>query len=887
LLQRRVFSERRLGLVLAAACLAVLVLAVGRPTSADAGASGQKEAWTVHFGTDPGELYDPSDFGVDPVDGSTYTLSEAVDGSGVRIDKFSPDGTFVASASVPRGFNEPEEEQPNGFIGIAVDHQAKRLYLVESEYDESTEVPVAVRLLIFSTEPEGSALKPTGAESVALTGSTAGEALFSPNEIHVDPQTHELILSAVDPTGKVIFQGFTSEGVRTGRYTESGTLLRPSKPGTQLLNFAFDIAADGTTYVVANSGLDEEGHAAIKGFSLPSGFDSLPAAPSTLEEIPGFVAAAEAEDWPDTNPFALRLVAPNFRGKGNGPQLAVTTAPDGEETLYWKAYSSSAEHGGVQIHGYSLRQHATTALYGGGSAEGECAIETGSAALAGTTGGELMVLDQGEFVEGTNQSPGFGLQVLRFGQGGEFCPGPAAAIELKSGSTAVSSVAAGTNVTLDASKSELAGLTPSELVWTITKSGGTPQVIPVTGAPASMTLAHVFAEEGDYKVQLGIKLSTIVGSVGNHFVAKPVALTVTAGGGGAGPTVSSVAPDHGPIAGGNLVKVVGAELAGATKVEFGTTAVSCPSTTAGTICTLKSPTEIEVDAPAHAAGSVDVKVTTAAGTSPTGAGDQYIYEGAGPSGPTVSAVTPNHGPIAGGSLVKVFGAELSGATKVEFGTTAVSCPSTTAGTICTLKSPTEIEVDAPAHAAGSVDVKVTTAAGTSPIGTGDAYTYDAPIVTHTLTISKSGTGSGSVTCNGTSCATSYAAGTSITLAATASSGSSFAGWNGGGCSGTGGCTVVINADTAVTAIFNLASSGGGGGGNGGGGGGSNSNTGTNTPGGGGNTVPTTKTPAQKLAEKRQKAIAQCKKKNGKAKAQCLKKAHQIGKPKKKSKAHKK
>jgi len=204
--------------------------------------------------------------------------------------------------------------------------------------------------------------------------------------------------------------------------------------------------------------------------------------------------------------------------------------------------------------------------------------------------------------------------------------------------------------------------------------------------------------------------------------------------------------------------------------------------------------------------------------------------------------------------------------------------------VCTLKSANEIEVDAPVHAAGPVDVKVTTAAGTSPTTAGDAYTYEAPLPTHTLTVAKSGTGSGSVTCNGTSCATSYAAGSSVTLAATASSGSTFAGWSGGGCSGTDACTVVINADTSVTAIFNLAPGGGGGGGSGGGG---STNPGTGTPGGSGKSGPTTKTPAQELAEKRQKAIAKCKKKSGKAKAQCLKKAHEIGKPKKKSKAHKK
>ena len=70
-----------------------------------------------------------------------------------------------------------------------------------------------------------------------------------------------------------------------------------------------------------------------------------------------------------------------------------------------------------------------------------------------------------------------------------------------------------------------------------------------------------------------------------------------------------------------------------------------------------------------------------------------------------------------------------------------------------------------------------------------------------LTIVKAGTGQGTVTCNGGACASSYEEGEEITLAAAAASGSTFAGWSGGGCSGTGTCKVTITADTTVTATF--------------------------------------------------------------------------------------
>jgi Fe-S cluster biogenesis protein NfuA len=71
-----------------------------------------------------------------------------------------------------------------------------------------------------------------------------------------------------------------------------------------------------------------------------------------------------------------------------------------------------------------------------------------------------------------------------------------------------------------------------------------------------------------------------------------------------------------------------------------------------------------------------------------------------------------------------------------------------------------------------------------------------------LTIAKAGTGSGSVSCNATTCAATYPEGTEVTLAATAASGSTFAGFSGAGCSGTGSCKVTITADTTVTATFN-------------------------------------------------------------------------------------
>jgi uncharacterized delta-60 repeat protein len=80
-----------------------------------------------------------------------------------------------------------------------------------------------------------------------------------------------------------------------------------------------------------------------------------------------------------------------------------------------------------------------------------------------------------------------------------------------------------------------------------------------------------------------------------------------------------------------------------------------------------------------------------------------------------------------------------------------------------------------------------------------------------LTVVTEGSGTGMVisvppgiNC-GTDCSEIYPVGTQVMLMATAAEGSVFAGWNRGGCSGTGTCTIIVNADIAIAAIFSLIS----------------------------------------------------------------------------------
>jgi len=88
--------------------------------------------------------------------------------------------------------------------------------------------------------------------------------------------------------------------------------------------------------------------------------------------------------------------------------------------------------------------------------------------------------------------------------------------------------------------------------------------------------------------------------------------------------------------------------------------------------------------------------------------------------------------------------------------------------------------------------------------------FNVALSTDQLTVSLAGNGTGTVTsnpsgisCPGT-CAADFATGTTVTLTVTPTNGSTFTGWSGAGCTGTGPCVVAIVGDQTVTATFTAA-----------------------------------------------------------------------------------
>lgn len=102
--------------------------------------------------------------------------------------------------------------------------------------------------------------------------------------------------------------------------------------------------------------------------------------------------------------------------------------------------------------------------------------------------------------------------------------------------------------------------------------------------------------------------------------------------------------------------------------------------------------------------------------------------------------------------------------------------------------------------------------GHADCGSG-ACVSNACVPTFSLTISAIGAGGGRVVsvpagidC-GTSCTARFPGGTSVTLTATPAANSTFVGWDGGGCSGSGDCAVTVGDATTVSAEFGATETG--------------------------------------------------------------------------------
>lgn len=192
------------------------------------------------------------------------------------------------------------------------------------------------------------------------------------------------------------------------------------------------------------------------------------------------------------------------------------------------------------------------------------------------------------------------------------------------------------------------------------------------------------------------------------------------------PTVSSVSPSAGPLAGGTTLTITGTDFLSGATVLVGTSACTVTAVTGTSITCVTS---------AQVAGTYGVTVTnfdSQSGTLPT----SFTYQPA----PTITSLSPAGGTSLGGTSVTITGTGFVTGATVDFGGVACAVSAVTSTTItCTTG----------ANAAGEVDVTVLNLDGQSVVATA-AFTYlDPPTITSISPNAGSLSGGTTITINGT------------------------------------------------------------------------------------------------------------------------------------------
>ncbi|RDH39972.1 MAG: phospholipase [Candidatus Aquirickettsiella gammari] len=118
------------------------------------------------------------------------------------------------------------------------------------------------------------------------------------------------------------------------------------------------------------------------------------------------------------------------------------------------------------------------------------------------------------------------------------------------------------------------------------------------------------------------------------------------------PTIITLDPIVGPVAGGNNLTINGRGFIGAFRVMFGNNSATF---------TINSDSKITAKVPTGVVGPVDVMVTTQNGTAITSSA--YIYSAV----PAITTLNPSTGPLVGGNTVVINGHGFITATGVSFG----------------------------------------------------------------------------------------------------------------------------------------------------------------------------------------------------------------------------
>lgn len=166
-------------------------------------------------------------------------------------------------------------------------------------------------------------------------------------------------------------------------------------------------------------------------------------------------------------------------------------------------------------------------------------------------------------------------------------------------------------------------------------------------------------------------------------------------------SLSGDTPAQGPATGGTVVTITGKGFQSGASVKFGSLQ--------STAVTVASSTQISALTPSESSGTVGISVNDPNGQSAS-LPSSFTFT----SGPSVTSVSPNSGPVTGGTTVTILGSGFQSGASVQFGGVAA--------TSAMLVSSTELKAVSPASTGGTVSVSVTdTSSQTSTLAS--AYTY--------------------------------------------------------------------------------------------------------------------------------------------------------------------
>ncbi|WP_435925839.1 IPT/TIG domain-containing protein [Paenibacillus sp. DYY-L-2] len=136
------------------------------------------------------------------------------------------------------------------------------------------------------------------------------------------------------------------------------------------------------------------------------------------------------------------------------------------------------------------------------------------------------------------------------------------------------------------------------------------------------------------------------------------------------PTIASITPNHGPLAGGGLVYVYGSNFRDGITATWGGAPLAITYLDAGTI-------RFRVPA-SSTSGPVELKLTNSDNQSVT---TTYTYDAPPVIVPTLTSISPTSGPIGGNNLIYLYGTNFQAGAKVTIGTTTLDATVLDSGTI--------------------------------------------------------------------------------------------------------------------------------------------------------------------------------------------------------------